>query len=113
MIRLALGALSLLALAGTVSTALAAGEDAGEGGAGHDLFIEKCGGCHLKDGFGTRVLARRVPEGQAELEARAVLPAALTIAVVRRGIGSMPQIREAELSDAELQAIAQYLEQKP
>lgn len=101
--------LSLLALAGAFSLAHAA-EDTGDAQPGQQLFIDRCGGCHLEGGFGTRVLQRRVPEGQAELEKRDVLPAAFTKVVVRRGIGSMPQIRAAELSDADLQAIATYLE---
>lgn len=77
---------------------------------GEALFVEKCGLCHLEGGFGTRVLSRRVPEGQALLQDREVLPAAFTTMVVRRGIGSMPQIRAAELGDAQLAAIARYLE---
>lgn len=101
--------LSLLGLAGVVSLAHAA-EDVGGGQSGQALFIDRCGGCHLEGGFGTRVLQRRVPQGQAELEKRDELPAAFTKVVVRRGIGSMPQIRAAELSDADLQAIAAYLE---
>lgn len=103
---LVMASLLLVALAGALSLAQAA-----EGSqSGQDLFKERCGACHLEGGFGTRVLSRRVPEGQAELEKRETLPAALTMAVVRQGIGSMPQIREAELSNAELQAIADYLE---
>lgn len=78
--------------------------------AGEALFVEKCGLCHLEGGFGTRVLERRVPPGQALLQDRASLPAAYTVAVVRQGIGSMPQIRAAELGDGELAAIARYLE---
>lgn len=77
---------------------------------GETLFVEKCGLCHLEGGFGTRVLSRRVPQGQALLQDRETLPAAFTTLVVRRGIGSMPQIRPAELSDAQLGAIARYLE---
>ena len=50
--------------------------------------------------------------GQALLQDRENLPAAYVTAVVRRGIGSMPQIRPAELSDAQLGAIARYLETK-
>ncbi len=108
MIRLAGFSLPFLALVGALSLAQAAEADAAK--PGQELFVERCGGCHLEGGFGTRVLARRVPEGQAELEKREALPAGLTMAVVRRGIGSMPQIRAAELSDADLQAIADYLE---
>jgi mono/diheme cytochrome c family protein len=80
--------------------------------AGAALFVEKCGLCHLEGGFGTRVLSRRVPEGQALLQARQNLPAAYVTAVVRRGIGSMPQIRPAELGDEQLAMIARYLETK-
>lgn len=105
---LVMASMPLVALAGALSLAQAAEGDAEK--SGQQLFQERCGACHLEGGFGTRVLSRRVPEGQAELEKREVLPAALTTAVVRRGIGSMPQIREGELSDADLQAIALYLE---
>lgn len=77
---------------------------------GEGLFVEKCGQCHLEGGFGTRVLQRRVPEGQALLQDRTGLPATYTSVVVRRGLGSMPQIREAELTDAQLAEIASYLE---
>jgi mono/diheme cytochrome c family protein len=78
--------------------------------AAESLFVEKCGLCHLEGGFGTRVLQRRVPDGQALLQDRAALPATFTTAVVRQGIGSMPQLREAELTDAQLAEIASYLE---
>ena len=77
---------------------------------GEALFVEKCGLCHLEGGFGTRVLQRRVPEGQALLQDRKALPAAFTSTVIRQGIGSMPQFRESELSDAQVAAIAAYLE---
>ena len=78
--------------------------------AGEALFVEKCGLCHLEGGFGTRVLGRRVPEGQALLQDRTALPAAFTSTVIRQGIGSMPQFRESEISDAQVAAIAAYLE---
>lgn len=77
---------------------------------GKALFQSQCAGCHLDRGFGTRVLSRRVPEGQATLEARKDLNAEYVSIVVRRGIGSMPQFRKAELTDAELAAISNYLE---
>ena len=77
---------------------------------GEALFVEKCGLCHLEGGFGTRVLQRRVPEGQALLQDRQSLPAAFTTIVIRQGIGSMPQIRESELSEVQVAAIASYLE---
>jgi mono/diheme cytochrome c family protein len=78
--------------------------------AGRELFLARCGGCHLDNGFGTRVLARRVPPGQALLERREPLDGELVKLVVRRGLGSMPQIRRTELSDEDLAWIARYLE---
>jgi mono/diheme cytochrome c family protein len=105
MLALAIG----LVAAGTLAAAPAAGPQAAEGKA---LFLERCGGCHLEGGFGTRVLSRRVAEGEALLERRSYLPAAYTKVVVRQGIGSMPQIRAAELSDEQLDLIARYLDRK-
>lgn len=103
--------ISALALTGAIAAPAAVAEvPAPPPVAGEQLYIEKCGLCHLPGGFGTRVLERRVPAGQALLQDRQSLPAAYTSAVVRRGIGSMPQIREAELDDAQLAAIATYLE---
>ena len=102
--------LATLGSALCIGVAAAAEEGSQTADAGRVLFEQRCGGCHMEGGFGTRVLARRVPEGQDELAKRDVLPVAFTTAVVRQGIGSMPQIREAELGDAELQAIARYLD---
>ena len=109
MIRLALPPLALLL--GAAAAELASGaEPAPEPRSGRELFREQCGGCHLETGFATRILARRVPPGQALLEQRVGLDAELVRVVVRRGIGSMPQIRRTELSDSELELIARYLE---
>ena len=103
--------LPCLAFAAAVLSPSASAEDAAPPVAtGEALFVEKCGLCHLEGGFGTRVLGRRVPEGQALLQDRKALPAAFTSTVIRQGIGSMPQIRESELSDAQVAAIAAYLE---
>lgn len=110
MTRLRFALLPALALVALAAPAVLAEDTAAAPAAGAALFTEKCGLCHLAGGFGTRVLQRRVPEGQALLQDREALPAAYTVAVVRRGIGSMPQIRAAELSDAQLAAIATYLE---
>lgn len=77
---------------------------------GRTLFQQHCGGCHLAGGFGTRVLARRVGQDQAPLEARSAINPDLVKLVVRRGLGAMPQIRRTELNDRDLAAIAQYLE---
>lgn len=110
MTRLLFALAPALALASVAGPAVLAEDAAPALAGGEALFTEKCGLCHLAGGFGTRVLQRRVPEGQSLLQDRAALPAAYTTSVVRRGIGSMPQIREAELSDAQLAAIAAYLD---
>lgn len=73
------------------------------------LFEARCGGCHLENGFGTRMLAARAPEGRAMLENRTDLKAEYVQYIVRHGIGSMPTIRAAELADADLAVIAGYL----
>lgn len=106
--RLGAIGLAVLATAGSMAAASAAADESEA--PGRILYEERCGGCHMEGGFGTRVLARRVSDGQAELTDREILPVALTTAVVRRGIGSMPQIRQAELDDAQLAAIARYLD---
>lgn len=91
-------------------TAAAGQSGAAPAPSGKDLYRANCGGCHLEGGFGTRVLSRRVPEGQAPLEARKGLARRYVQTVVRNGLGSMPQIRRTELGDADLAAIAVYLE---
>lgn len=103
---LILAVLAVPALVLDASTVRASDPEPG----GREQFRQTCGGCHLTGGFGTRVLARRVPEGQAELEQREALNADYVRLVVRKGMGSMPQIRRTELPDAQLDAIAKYLE---
>ena len=97
-------------LACTTGAALASGDDSAQLPGGRELFVAQCGGCHLEGGFGTRVLARRVPVGQAMLERREELPRELVRLAVRHGVGVMPQIRRTELSDRDLDRIARYLE---
>lgn len=77
---------------------------------GQALFRNRCGGCHLAGGFGTRDLARRVDPKVAELEKRKDLKAVYVRAIVRNGLSSMPPIRKAELGDGDLAKIAAYLE---
>lgn len=78
---------------------------------GKTLFDAKCGMCHGPAGMGTALLARTRPVGM--LEARADIPAALSILAARRGIGNMPALPRGELSDTQLQAVAQYLAAGP
>jgi len=73
------------------------------------LFVEKCAMCHRHNGMGTGLLARRMPEDQALLEKRTDLNALLIQTAVRQGIGTMPPISRAEVSDAQLRAIQRHL----
>lgn len=78
---------------------------------GEALYIEHCASCHAANGMGTGLLARRVQP--ALLEERDNLPAAYVTVAVRQGIGNMPAIPRGEVSDEELQAIADYLAAGP
>jgi len=73
------------------------------------LFVEKCGMCHRQMGMGTVILARRVDPSKAMLEARKDLTPEYVIQAARAGVGNMPRIQRGEVSDAQLQTIAQYL----
>jgi len=73
------------------------------------LFVEKCAMCHRQFGMGTALLMRRVEKGQEFLEKRPDLTADAVKQAVRVGIGNMPRIGRAEVSDAELDTIAKYL----
>jgi len=77
--------------------------------AGQALFRRHCGPCHLQGGTGTFMLGRRLGEQNALLESRTNLDDAYVRAVVRGGIQSMPRLSRAELPDADLARIAQYL----
>lgn len=73
------------------------------------LFVEKCGMCHRQMGMGTVILARRMEPSKAMLEARKDLTPEYVIQAARAGVGNMPRIQRGEVSDAQLQTIAQYL----
>jgi cytochrome c553 len=73
------------------------------------LFVEKCSMCHRQMGMGTVILARRMDPKLAMLETRSDLTAAMITSVARQGIGNMPRISRAEVSDAQLSRIAAYL----
>ena len=76
------------------------------------VFSTRCAYCHDATGWGTRALARRMPESEAPLLDRKDLPPAYTVYVVRRGIGSMPQFNPSELTDKELESLANWLENR-
>lgn len=79
---------------------------------GQSLFHARCGMCHLPGGTGTFMLGRRLGQVNALLAERTNLDAAYVKQVVRTGIVSMPRITRAEVTDAELQAITDYLTRK-
>lgn len=78
---------------------------------GEKLFVEHCIMCHGAVGMGTGLLARRVEN--AELENRGDLQEDYVIQAVRMGIGNMPPVPRGEVTDGELQQIAQYLAADP
>ena len=77
------------------------------------LFVEKCGMCHRQMGMGTVILARRMDPAKAMLEKRDNLTKAYVVAAVRNGVGNMPRISRGEVSDPQLEVIAQYLTKVP
>ncbi|MES2699660.1 MAG: cytochrome c [Pseudomonadota bacterium] len=79
---------------------------------GEALYVEMCIMCHGPNGMGTGLL-QRAGRPEPLLERRAGLPAAFYVAAARNGIGNMPAIPRAEVSDEQLQAIADYLAAGP
>lgn len=85
---------------------------------GRAIFTHSCAPCHGTgpgdDGSpmlpGTAALvAKYAGERPGALELRDDLPAPVLKLFVRRGAGAMPAFRPAELTDADIEAIATYL----
>jgi mono/diheme cytochrome c family protein len=76
---------------------------------GKALFTRECGICHLQGGTGTFMLARRLGDANALLEARRNLTAPYVKRVVRYGLNSMPRFTRAELPNSDLDAVTAYL----
>lgn len=76
---------------------------------GEALFIQRCGYCHLPGGTGSIQLERRWGKSRALLAQRNDLSADYVTVVARRGLYSMPPISKVEVSDSELQKLAEYL----
>ncbi|MBL8552484.1 MAG: cytochrome c [Hyphomonadaceae bacterium] len=74
------------------------------------LYERQCGICHDAGGFGTVMLERRVGAERSVLAQRNDLPPAYVRHVVRNGLRDMPPLTRVELPDADLEAIAQYLQ---
>ena len=85
--------------------------DRSDPGPGEALYVVKCMACHGPNGMGTGLLART--REVALLEARDNLTARYVILAARQGIGNMPAIPRGEVSDKELQLIAEYLAAGP
>jgi mono/diheme cytochrome c family protein len=82
-------------------------EDAPDGKA---LFTQRCGMCHQTNGMGVGILSRRPGDtSKGLLEARDNLSAEYVFVIIRSGVGNMPRISRAEVSDSELADIATYL----
>lgn len=79
---------------------------------GEALYVEYCAMCHAANGMGTGLLARRGRE-PAQLEGRGDLAAGFVVIAARNGIGNMPAVPRGEVSDEQLQAIADYLAAGP
>lgn len=73
------------------------------------LYVEKCSMCHRRMGMGTVLLARRMAPAVAELEDSPRLTVPYITLVARQGMGNMPRISRAEVSDEQLERIANYL----
>jgi mono/diheme cytochrome c family protein len=76
---------------------------------GRKLFQGSCIPCHGPNVWGTFTLARRLGAEHALLEQRTDLVPQYVKTVVRAGVGSMPAFRRTELSDADVDAITDYL----
>ena len=101
-----------VALAAALGGSLAAASSSETRRSSEQIYAERCAHCHNRGGWGTRALARRVPENEAVLLDRTNLPPAYTAFVVRYGIGAMPQFNPSELTDAELAELSQWLEER-
>lgn len=78
---------------------------------GEALYVQSCAMCHTPNGMGHGLLGRRLD--QPDLELREDLTADYVVQAARMGIGNMPPIPRGEVSDADLQAIADYLAAGP
>jgi mono/diheme cytochrome c family protein len=76
---------------------------------GRKLFNGSCVYCHGPNVWGTFTLGRRLGADHALLEKRTDLVGPYVKTVVRAGMGSMPAFRRTEVSDADLDAIVDYL----
>jgi mono/diheme cytochrome c family protein len=84
------------------------------GGNGEALFSNRCGACHLAGGMGTNLLTKQMmmakrPPTDGMLSNRKDLTVSYVQSVVRQGKMAMPRLTRVDVTDKELEAIAQYL----
>lgn len=87
---------------------LAAGRD------GKAVFEHQCGACHLAGGMGTNLLVKQrlvagAPPESALLANRTDLTPDYVKMVVRMGKNAMPPQTRVDITDAELESVAQWL----
>ena len=90
------------------------GDRLGGGKDGAMLYSNRCGACHLAGGMGTNLLTKQrimlgEPPENGLLVNRKDLTQTYVKVVARRGKLAMPSLTRVEVTDAELDAIAQYL----
>jgi (+)-pinoresinol hydroxylase len=107
------GAISALCGASMLAMVVAAAEPGAKLTArqeeGRKLYNGNCVHCHGPNVWGTFTLARRLGADKGLLERRTDLVGPYVKTVIRAGVGSMPAIRRTELSDAEVDAVVDYL----
>lgn len=81
---------------------------------GEALFSNRCGACHLEGGMGTNLVRKQQMMAGNGPEAGLIanrddLTIAYVKTVVRQGKNAMPPQTRVDLTDAELDAVANYL----
>jgi mono/diheme cytochrome c family protein len=79
---------------------------------GKVVYDRYCSACHNPGNWAAFKLTQRNGEKLALLEQRTDLSSALVITAIRSGIGNMPPYRLTEVSNADAQAVADYLTRK-
>jgi 4-cresol dehydrogenase (hydroxylating) len=102
----------VIAMGCLLSSVAGAAEPAKTPPDGKKVFTQWCAPCHSREGFmaGTLGLqAKYKGTLPAALEDRTDLTAPAVKAILRTGVGLMAPFRKTELSDAEVQAVGEYL----
>lgn len=104
---------ALVLIAALLAAGAAAAQSAPGSRTGKSLFDEHCALCHNARGHASTLMGKRLGPEQALLETRINPSEDLIVTVVREGINSMPPLRRAELSDADLKTMTDYLTSPP